>query len=267
MRRLFFLTFISVSFFDLRAQQININPSIVEFHLQNIGSSETQVITITNNSSKTQSFEVSLGDWNRKVDGAHDYFKPNSMPYSCASWLTFDKNFIEIPAGKSGEITLTMQAPNNAQALESMKWAMLFVQGANLKKPITNGPNEAKASIQEIIRMGIHVYQTPPSLNEPSAKAVSLLPVKENKRLYNFEVENNGKIMITGRSHLEITNLANSQETITEAKEFPVFPGGKRIIPLEIPATIKPGKYSILAVLDYGENASLEAIEKTIEIK
>jgi len=144
---------------------------------------------------------------------------------------------------------------------------MLFVQSANLKKPITNGPNEAKASIQEIIRMGIHIYQPPPSLIEPSAKAISLLPVKENTRIYNFEIENNGKIMITGRSHLEITNLANSQETVTEAKEFPIFPGGKRIIPLEIPATIKPGKYSILAFLDYGENASLEAIEKTIEIK
>jgi len=75
------------------------------------------VITITNNSAKTQSLEVSLGDWNRKVDGAHDYFKPNTKPYSCASWLTFDKNFIEIPAGKSGEITLTMQAPDNGQEL------------------------------------------------------------------------------------------------------------------------------------------------------
>lgn len=267
MRRLFFLIFISITFIDLSAQQININPSIVEFHLQNIGSSETQVITITNNSAKAQSFEVSLGDWNRKIDGAHDYFKPNTKPYSCASWLTFDKNFIEIPAGKSGEIVLTMQAPTTSKELESMKWAMLFVQGANLKKPVVNGPNEAKASIQEIIRMGIHVYQTPPNLTEGSAKAISLLASKENAKMLNFEIENIGKIMITGRSHLEITNLSNSQETLTEAKEFPVFPGGKRIVPLEIPNTLKPGKYSILAVLDYGENSSLEAIEKTIEIK
>ena len=267
MKRLFFYFLFSVAFLNLNAQQININPSIVEFHVGNVGSAETQVITITNNSTKTQSFEVSLGDWSRKLDGSHDYFKPNTKPYSCASWLTFDKNFLEIPAGKAGEITLTIQAPTNPQDLEAMKWAMLFVQGANLKKPVVNGPNEAKASIQEIIRMGIHVYQTPPNLTETSAKAISLTVSKESPKIYNYEIENNGKVMITGKSHLEITNLQNSQETVTEIKEFPVFPGGKRIIPLEIPATLKAGKYSILAVLDYGENSPLEAIEKTIEIK
>ena len=78
MRRLFFFFFFSLTFLNLSAQQININPSIVEFHLQNLGAAETQIITITNNSSKTQAFEISLGDWNRKPDGSHDYFKPNT---------------------------------------------------------------------------------------------------------------------------------------------------------------------------------------------
>ena len=267
MKRIFLLFFFSLFVLELFAQQININPSIVEFHLQNIGAAETQVVTITNNSTKPQSFELSLGDWNRKSDGAHDYFKPNTKPYSCASWLSFDKNFIEIPAGQSGEITLTIQAPKNVQELESMKWAMLFVQGANLKKPVVNGPNEAKASIQEIIRMGIHVYQTPPNLTEMSAKAIGLKVTKENNKIYDFEIENTGKVMITGKAHLEITNLSNSQEIVTEVQEFPVFPGGKRTVPLELPTTLKAGKYSILAILDYGDNSPLEAVEKSIEIK
>lgn len=267
MKRFFFFFFLLNAAINLNAQQVNINPSILEFHVQSISSSETQVITITNNSTKSQSFEIELGDWDRKPDGSHDYFKPNTKPFSCASWITIDKNFLEIPAGKSGEITLTVQAPSNPKELESMKWAMLFIQGANLKKAISNGPKEAKASIQEIIRMGVHVYQTPPAVTETSAKAVSLVQSKVSNREYEFEIQNTGKVMITGKSYLQITNLLSSQETTTSMKEFPVFPGGKRVIPLEIPATIKPGKYSILAVLDYGENASLEAIEKTIEIK
>lgn len=267
MKRFFFFFFALILALNLKAQQVNINPSILEFHVQSIGSSETQVITISNNSSKAQSFEIELGDWDRKPDGSHDYFKPNTKPYSCASWITIDKNFLEIPAGKSGEITLTVQAPNNPKDLESMKWAMLFIQGANLKKTLSNGPKEAKASIQEIIRMGVHVYQTPLTVTETAAKAVSLNQSKATNRVYEFEIQNTGKVMLNAKSYLQITNLSNSQEVTSEAKEFPIFPGGKRIIPLEIPATIKPGKYSILAVLDYGENASLEAIEKTIEIK
>lgn len=267
MRRNFYIFFLAMSISIVNAQQININPSIVDFHLQNTGAAETQTITITNNSTKSQSFEISLGDWNRKTDGAHDYFKPNTQPYSCASWITLDKNFIEIPAGSIGEVTLTIQAPNKVEDLEKMKWAMLFIQGANLKKPVSNGPNEAKATIQEIVRMGIHIYQTPPNLTENSAKAISLNANKKDPKIYDFEIENNGKIMINGKSHLEITNLANSEEIITTNVEFPVFPGGKRIVLLPLPQNLKPGKYSVLAVLDYSENASLEAVEKTIEIK
>lgn len=267
MNRLFFIFSLLLGILSSTAQQININPSIVEFRLQSPGTSETQVVTITNNSSKTQSFEINIGDWNRKPNGSHDYFKANTKPYSCASWLTFDKNFLEVPAGSSGEIVLTMQSPKNAEELESMKWAMLFIQGANLKKPLTNEPNQAKASIQEIVRMGIHVYQTPPSLTESSASAVSLTQSKEDAKIYEFEINNTGKTMINCKSHLEITNLSTSQETLTENVEFPVFPSGKRIVPLEIPSTIKPGKYSILAVLDYGDENPLEAIEKVIEIK
>ena len=267
MKQYFLLFLCLLTFEKLSAQQVNINPSILEFHLQNINSAETKVIRISNNSSKTQSFELSLGDWTRKKDGAHEYFKPNTNPYSCASWIKLDKNFIEIPADSFGEIALTLQATNKPQDLETMKWAMLFIQGANLKKPVTNGPNEAKASVQEIIRMGIHIYQTPPSLTESLAKAISLTSTKENPKVYDFEIENIGKIMINGRSHLEITNLTSSEETITETIEYPVFPGCKRIFPLELPSTIKPGKYSILAVLEYSDNSPLEAVEKVIEIK
>lgn len=267
MKRLFAGIFFFFMLVRVSAQQININPSLIDFHIDNVGSSESQVVVITNNSTSRQSFELSLGDWNRKADGSHEYFKPNTTPFSCAEWIKLDKNFLEIEAGKSGEITVNIQAPNKPEELEAMKWAMLFVQSANLKKPVTNGPNEAKASIQEIIRIGIHIYQTPASLTETSASAVGLTQNLKEPRVYDFEVKNTGKVMITGNFHLEITNLATSAETILPAKSFPIFPGGTRIVPFELPADIKPGKYSILGVLDYGESFSLEAVEKNIEIK
>ena len=267
MKRLFAGIFFLFLLSKVSAQQININPSLIDFHLQNVGSSENQVVVITNNSTSRQSFELSLGDWNRKPDGSHEYFQPNSKPYSCASWIKLDKNFVEIEAGKSGEVTVTILAPNKPEELEAMKWAMLFVQSANIKKPVTNGPNEAKASIQEIIRVGIHIYQTPASLTEASASAIGLTQNAKQPKVYDFEVKNTGKVMITGNFHLEITNLATSAETILPVKTFPIFPGGTRIVPFELPADLKPGKYSILGVLDYGENYSLEAVEKNIEIK
>ncbi|MFC3812864.1 hypothetical protein [Lacihabitans lacunae] len=267
MKRVFFLFFFLIGLSEVHAQQVNVNPSIVNFNVGNVGASETKVVTITNNSSKSQSFEVSLGDWNRNPDGSHEYFAPGTKPFSCSSWITLSSNFIEIPAGQKGEILITMQAPTDPAQLEKMKWAMLFVQGAQIKKELVGGQNEAKAAVQEILRMGIHLYQTPPSLFESSARTLNLNPNKENSKVYDFEIENIGKTMITGRAHMEITNLSNSEEVITPVVDFPVFPGGKRVVKLEMPNELKKGKYSILAVLDYGINNPLEAIEKTIEVK
>lgn len=267
MVRLFLFFFLSLMISNLSAQQVNINPSIVNFHLQSPGTSENKVIIITNNSANLQSFEISIGDWNRTENGTHDYFQMNTQPYSCASWLTFDKSFIEIPAGQSAEIVLTINASNNEKDFEAMKWAMLFIQGANLKPPVTNGAKEAKASIQEIVRMGIHIYQSPLTLTENAASAKSLNVSTENPNVYDFSFENTGKTMLTCKSHLEVISLADSKETITEIIEAPVFPGGKRTVQLELPANLPKGKYSILAVLDYSEYAPLEAVEKVIEIK
>jgi hypothetical protein len=267
MRRISYTFLISLTSFFSFGQQININPSIINFHLGNPGASENQTITITNNSAELQAFEINLGDWTRTETGSHQYFAPNTQPYSCASWVRLNKNFIELKPGEMEEIVVTLQAPENPEALEKMKWAMVFIQGATLKKPEANGPQEVKTFINEIVRVGVHLYQTPFNLSKQAIKAVSLNPSKDEKNTFDFMIENDGNVMTMVKAHVELTNITTGEELVAPNADFPLFPYGKRIIKLDLPKDIKPGKYSLLAIADYGDSNPLEAIEKVIEIK
>jgi hypothetical protein len=249
------------------AQQVNINPSIINFHLDNPGAIETKTLSITNNSDEVQVFEINMGDWIRKDNGDHQYFEPNTKPFSCANWVKINKNFIEVGPKATEELIITLQAPEDQEALESMRWAMLFIQGAVVKKPQDQDNANVNAVINEIVRVGIHIYQTPFNLSSKEIKAIALNPNPEEANVYDFSLENTGSTMVIVKTHVELTNVQSGEEVIAPKAEFPIFPGAKRIVQMELPQNLKPGKYSLLAIADYGEDNPLEAIEKVIEIK
>jgi hypothetical protein len=122
-----------------------------------------------------------------------------------------------------------------------------------------------KATIKEIYRIGIHVYETPPSITKKEAKALSLVQDKKNSDIYNFTMVNSGMTMLDCKVRLVLTNLANGNEIKLEEQSFPVFPDGVRLVKLEIPKTVPAGKYSMLGVLEYDPDMPLEAIESTFE--
>jgi hypothetical protein len=124
-----------------------------------------------------------------------------------------------------------------------------------------------KATIREVYRIGIHIYQTPLALKQKEARAISLEPDKNEKTIYNFSLVNTGKAMLECKARLLLTNLSNGEEIKLDETEFPVFPDGKRIVKLEIPATVPKGKYSMLAILEYDPDMPLEAIESSVDIK
>lgn len=248
------------------AQRINVNPTILNFNAPT-GGSAVQLITITNLSEKEQTYQLSLGDWRRDSVGGHQYFAPGTTKRSCSPWLTFDNSTVTVEAGKSKEVRVTMNVPQDEANTKDMKWAMIFIQ--NVVEQTGNNTSNAKmaATIKEVYRIGVHVYQTPPTAKVKEAKAISLEADKVEKNAYNFMMNNTGKSMLECKVRLVLTNLADGAETKLDEFEFPVFPEAKRIVKLTIPPTVPKGKYSMLAILDYDSDMPLEAIEKPLEIK
>lgn len=244
-------------------QNLGVYPTTLDFRLAS-GQSEAQIINLSNGSGNKVQFRIYLNDWVRDSAGGHIYYEPASIPRSCARWLTIDKNFIELQPGESTQLTVQMLAPSTPEASEEMKWAMLFIE--TVEENVSRNDKNAQATVKNLIRVGVHIYQTPPNATEKSIKVLDLKPNREIANAYDLYCKNTGDVMIECKAHLELA-AANGEQTKLDFIEFPMFPDQVRLVTFELPKNLPVGKYNVLGILDAGEDLSLEAIESTIEVK
>lgn len=251
-----------VSATQINAQNLGVYPTTLDFKLA-AGQSEAQTINLSNGSQEKVQFRIYLNDWIRDSLGGHIYYEPASIERSCARWLQIDKNFIELQPGESTQLTVQMLVPQDESA-KDMKWAMLFIE--TIEENTSRNDENAQATVKNLIRVGVHVYQTPPGATEKSISVVDLKPHPEIANAYNLVCKNTGDVMIECKAYLELAD-ATGEQTRLDYIEFPMFPGQKRFVTFELPKNMPDGKYSALGVLDAGEDLSLEAIESSVEVK
>ena len=220
---------------------------------------------LSNSSPKKVQFRLYLNDWLRDSVGGHLYADPNTLPHSCSRWVTLDKNFIELEPGKSTDVTVKLTLPDSATANEEMKWSMLFIETVEEQNNVAG--KGAQAAVKNLLRIGVHIYQTPPMLTEKAVKVFDLKPAPKADNTYQVLCQNTGKVMVECRSYIELASLADGNKIKLDAVEFPMFPSQRRYVTFELPKDLPKGKYSALAVLDAGEDVSLEAVETEIEVK
>lgn len=258
------LSFIIQSFATtVNAQNLGVYPTTLDFRLAS-GQSEAQVINLSNGSGNKVQFRIYLNDWVRDSTGGHIYYEPASIPRSCARWLSIDKNFIELQPGESTQLTVQMLVPSTPDASEEMKWSMLFIE--TVEENVSRNDKNAQATVKNLIRVGVHIYQTPPNAMEKSIKVLDLKPNREIANAYDLYCKNTGEVMIECKAHLELA-AANGEQTKLDFIEFPMFPDQVRLVTFELPKNLPEGKYNVLGILDAGEDLSLEAIESTVEVK
>lgn len=245
------------------AQNVGAHPTVLDFAVA-AGQSESQVVNLTNGSGNKMQFKLYLNDWTRDSSGSHEYYDANTQARSCARWVTLDKNFVELEPGASTTATVKLSVPDSASAVSQMKWAMLFVETVEEQK--NNDSKKAQAMVRNLLRIGIHIYQTPPNLTKKEIKVYKLEPVPGNSKQYRLFCQNTGEIMLQCKSYLELTNVKDGKKTKLDPVEFPVFPDQKRYVIFDLPANLQKGKYSALAAVDAGDDMSLEAVESSIEI-
>jgi hypothetical protein len=247
-----------------QAQNIGAHPTSLEYHLS-ANQNETQVIYLSNTSPRKIQFRLYLNDWIRDTLGRHEYYEPGNFAQSCVSWLTLSTNFVELEPGQSTQLSVKMQAPADAQSLSSMRWAMLFIE--TVEELDANRSRNTQAAVRNLMRIGVHIYQTPPALTHKEVNVTDFQQLAwAAKPTYRLSCRNNGQVMTECRSYLELANLATGKRSRVEATEFPMFPGQTRYVDFELPAGLPKGRYSALAVVDAGEELSPEAAEQIIEI-
>ncbi len=245
-----------------------VQPSIVQFNAANNTEAVNRKIKIDNKTERTVQMRLYLADWERDINGKHIYYPElGSKPFSCSQWMTLEKSFIEVPAGGSSFVNISLKIPDTVAAINDMKWSMLFAEVVNEKKTIVD--TIPRPAINQLYRFGIHIYQIPPSANKREMRLTEFERISEKKDsiIYGALVSNEGSTQLKIKTSLEITNLSDGNKTKLTPISVSVFPGKQRRVSFLIPPSLPKGNYNLLMALDGGEDLPIEAAEVKLEIK
>ncbi len=248
---------------DTNKRGLTIKPSTIDFKLNN-GQTGIAHVYIVNHLDKKKQFSLYLADWTRDSLGAHVYTSPGSTARSCARWVKLDRTFVEIDTGQTVDIPVKMQMPDSANAAGEMKWTMLFLE--TTEEQVVESANGLKTNVTNKVRVGVHLYQTPPSLTYKDVKILSFDQADTSARICHIVCQNTGTVQLECTSYLELSNVATGDKTKIDVPMFPLFPEQRRVVEFVIPDNIPKGKYSLIGVIDAGTDVPMEAAQEMIDI-
>jgi hypothetical protein len=246
---------------------VDIQPTSFSFSATK-GEAQVRTVTINNKQDAAIQLRFYLGDWVRDSFGRHSYHPAGTLPSSCSKWLTISKEFVELAPHTSTTFDLTITVPDNEEAIKEMKWAMLFSEPVSETAAPKADPKEVTTIIERRQRLGLHVYQLPPSITAKDMRVTALQNVINIPNTYRIICQNTGSTQIVCKPYLELTAMTEEGKVSKiQADEFPMFPGQVRVVDITIPKSQPKGKYSMIAAIDAGEDIPLGAAQAEIEVK
>lgn len=252
---------LSVLVWDSYAQKISTSPTRINFKVEP-GASGRSRITVSNNSTSKQGFQVNFGDFSASVTGKSQFSEKGVQSRSCADWLTATPAVFELEPGETQDVSLIMDVPSDSAALMA-RWAVAYVR---LREPelAEKGAGEGlNVKVNQSYRFGVYIFQTPPSATESRGEIAGL---NYENNLFTINMKNAGETFLRCNSYIELTNLATGVTERITTRGFTMLPALSRNTVFKIPEDTPAGRYSVLAVMDYGNREEVEAAEMEILI-
>jgi P pilus assembly chaperone PapD len=254
------LLFSSICFF-CSAQDFEVAPAKLNFDCEP-GQIQTKIVTIQNHSNQKQQFSLTASDI--KAEG--DTSKTVNKDRSCKDWITVNPSLSELNPNESKDITVIMQVPPGKS---KTCWAIIYVTPTE-EQTSADAAKVLKTGIRLKPRIGIKVIQSPKSNTNYKASLTDLKEItktKDSLRTFEVKVNNLGDKVVEGKLYLVLSDLTTAKEIKAKPLKINVLPDNKKTAKLIVPKNVPAGKYSLAAILDYGNNTPLEAVQSTIEIK
>lgn len=249
------------------AQSFKVTPASIDFSL-NAGESDNQTIIVENTSDKVESFVVSASDYDFDQDGKMKFLPLGSSKRSCSSYMTLTPSFITINPNESVKINVLMKVPQDSV---KTRWGIVSIRSEKEYIGIAADKDVVRAGLIITPEIAVKVLQTPPNLT------FSKMTIKDFKegvrgkddstRVFQVKIANEGEVRTKAKVYLTASSLETLKETTTEPVEVSLLPGVNSEVKLSLPGDLKPGTYSLAAILDYGAENDLEGIEMEIEVK
>jgi hypothetical protein len=218
------------------------------------GAQHTGVITVRHQGSpalpgaEAIRLRIYAMDWSLNRQGAPEFLKPGAVAGSCSAWVRFNPVEVTLSPGEARPVRFTIDIPAGAQG--TFHTVIMF----------ESAPKPARVG-QQVVglngRIGSTVYvHVGPSVKRARVTQFSLSPTNGNLTIEN-----------TGTSHVRLKGtLQFRDETGRMVQQVPlpgavILPGKNNVrdLALEVPKTLRSGKYQVTALLDYGGEVLLGA--------
>jgi len=185
---------------------------------------------------------------------------------SCKDWLTLNPSFFDLNPNEVKEVKVVLQTPPGHS---ETRWCMIYVSATEEQTSLA-ADKQLKSGVKVKPRIGVRVIQSPKSNTNWKGAIAELKEItKANDTLRTFQanVSNTGDKVIEGKIYLVLSNLETAKEIKEKPERINVLPGAVKIITMTLHKNVPPGKYSLAAILDYGNNSTLEAVQMNVEVK
>ena len=229
---------------------ITVKPLNVYFN-PSPGESATKTITVENGGTQPTEVTVRLIDWWRTPEGALQFSAPGSRERSCAEWIAYSPDTLQIPPGESREITVELAVP---ETVEGDYWATFLIQESS---SVDEGEQvTTQISVNYVAKI---FYQNPTS-QEKSAKISNIEMAGNDPLAFELELKNPGNSYLRIKGNFEVRDLQGDTVRSVEVDEFGLLPGGERIIRVEPDQSSppEPGQYYAIAVMDFGGESLIQ---------
>lgn len=257
---------------DTAETGISVSPSTLRFNAKP-GATQTRTIKINNDTRSTKKFQMNFNDFGELTDEGKtkDKVSPD-YKYALSKWLSVSPTYVEIKSRESKVVTITLEVPNE-DAAAIAAWTMITVDQVTDKKTLEI-PNATASTmgfgVTQGFGFGIYVYQNPPNVANNKVDITSLKFDNTNEKHANqilMDVKNIGDGISFCNYYVEITSLNSGVSEKVSVKRFTILPGYKRSLIFDIPSHFQQGKYSAVAVLDFGSKDDLQTAELDFELK
>ena len=230
------------------------------------GDQNSRVIVLHNKDQEPAMVKLLIRDYLFNSEGKTYYLQPGSVQRSNSSWITLEKNRVEIQPGETVTINYKLETPNDPSLLGTY-WSIILVEPFVKEVEFSKQDKNINVSIQETVRFGIQIVTSIGNTGEKDIRfgATALKHNDENALVLNVDLENQGERWLRPNVWVNIYKEDGSAVGRFLGLKMRIFPGTSIRQEMNI-GRLKAGKYMALVVADGGDEFIVGA-EYTLNIE
>jgi len=240
----------------LKSQDFEVSPVKMNFRVDP-EESQTKILSIKNHANFKTSFLITFADFIIDKKGETQAIERNSSKASCTEWITPEKTFFDLNPNEQIQIKITIQVPVDDY---TTRWGFMYIQTVTEKTSFDVDAG-LSAGVHLSGRIAVQLKRDPFVLVTPKLKIKDLRETVDEDSTHRYfivDVTNVGKSIADCKLNFVMSDLNTAEEIEFDPIYFDSYPGFLREIKFKLPATLPAGKYSLVALLDYGKNVTIE---------